>query len=64
MFLAEDEIFEASDRDHAKKCHPELTDFSHNFSDPVGAQIILCWVGFVIQPHDAFAALYHEQIMI
>ena len=30
----------------------ELTDSGHNFSDPVGVQNILCWVGFGIQPHD------------
>ena len=30
----------------------ELTDFDHTFSDPVGAQIMIFWLGFVIQPHD------------
>ena len=34
------------------KSKSEVTDLGHNFSDPVGAQIIIYCVGFVIQPRE------------
>ena len=42
--------------DPVLKCKSEVTDFGHNFSDPVGAQIFIL---LIVQPHDAFATLYH-----